>query len=56
MQFSVLCSKILFSIHSVYKSLHLLTPASHATPPLAPSSLAATSLFSEFVILFLFHR
>ena len=33
-------------IHSLLKSLHLLTPASHSISPLTPSLWAATSLFS----------
>ena len=50
----MLYGRTLFFIHPIYKSLHLLTPTSHCTPPPTPSPLATSSLFS--VNLFLFHR
>ena len=47
---------ILFSIvvYPIYTSLHLLIPDSQSDPLPAPSSLATTSLFSMFLMLF--HR
>ena len=50
------CPSWTLFIHSVNKSLHLLTPTSHSIPPSTSSSLATTSLFSMSVSLFLFHR
>ena len=41
---------------SLYNSLHLLVPTSLSIPPPNPSPLAATSMFSMDVSLFLFHR
>ena len=53
----VLCySRTLLFIHSIYKSLHLLTPNSHSIPSPTPSSWATTNLFSMCEVLFLFHR
>ena len=54
----VLCAiqQDLLFIHSVYSSLHLLTPASHSIPSLILSFLETRSLFSVSVNLFLFHR
>ena len=49
----VLCTILLF-IHSIHKSLRLLTPTSHSIPPPTPSPLVITSPFSMSVILFLF--
>ena len=46
----------LFIIHPIYNGLHLLTLNSQSVPPLFPSHLAATSLFSMTVNLFLFCR
>ena len=54
--FSVLYSRTLLFIHSMYNHLHLLTPTSDSTPSLTPSPLATTSLFSMSVSLFLFQR
>ena len=45
-QFSVLYSRTLLFIHSIYNSLPLLIPNSHSFPPLPTSPLATTSLFS----------
>ena len=53
--FSVLRSRTLLFIRSIYKSLHLLTPTSQSVSPPAPSPLATTRLLSMFVDLFLFH-
>ena len=55
----VLCtilSRTLLLIHFKYKILHLLTPTSYFICPPIPYHLATSSLFSMFVILFLFHR
>ena len=52
----MLHSRTLLFMHSIYKSLNLLTPTSHSVPPPTPSPLATTSLFSLSLILFLFHR
>ena len=50
----LLYSRTLF-VHSVYRRLHLLTPASHSTPPsLYPLSNHKSDLY--VVILFPFHR
>ena len=47
----------LLSIHSLYNSLHLLTPNSHSIPPPPPPpTLATTSLFSMSVSRFLLPR
>ena len=46
----------LFIIHPIHNGLHLLTLNSQSVPPLFPSLLAATSLFSMTVNLFLFCR
>ena len=54
--FPVLYSRTSLFIHSLYNSLHLLTPNSHSIPPPPPSPLAITSLFSMSVSLFLFYR
>ena len=35
--FSILKCRTLLFIHSIYKSLHLLTPTSHSVPPPTPS-------------------
>ena len=51
----VICNRTLLFIHSMYKSLHRLTPISHSIPPPTPSPLATTTLFSKSVILFWFH-
>ena len=42
---SVLYRKTLLFIHSIHKSLHLLTPTSHSIAPPNPSPLATTSIF-----------
>ena len=39
---SLHCSGNLFFVHSIYKSLHLLTPTSHSFPP--PWQPSASSL------------
>ena len=52
----VLYSRPLLFIHSIYKSLHLLTPTSHSILLPTPSFLATTNLFSISMILFLFHK
>ena len=49
-------SRTLLFIHSIYNSLHLLTPNSYSIPPPTHTPLATTSLFSMSVILFLFCR
>ena len=46
-QFPVLYSRTLLFIHSIYNSLHLLTPNSQSIP-FNPSPLATTSLFFFF--------
>ena len=51
--FSLLYSRTLLFIHSLYTHLHLLTPNSQSFPPVLPSSLATGSLFSMSVTLFL---
>ena len=53
---SLLYSKTLLFIHSIYKSLYLLTPTSHSIPPLTLSPLATTSLFSMSMTLFFLKR
>ena len=52
----VLYNRILSFIHSIYNSLHLLTPNSPSIPPPSPSPLATTVLFSKSVSLPLSHR
>ena len=44
--FPVLHSRTLLFIHSIYKSLHLLIPASQSFPPLLLPLFSTTSLFS----------
>ena len=51
LQFSALCSRTLLFIHSLYKSVHPLTPTSHSRPQPTPLLLATISLFSESMIL-----
>ena len=42
------CDRILLFIHSLYNNLLLLVPNSQSIPPLSPSPLATTNLFSVF--------
>ena len=56
---SVLYSRTLLFIRSIYTSLHLLIPNSQSVPPhdLSPTpALATVRLFSISVSLFVFHR
>ena len=55
-EFSVLYSRTLLFVYSLSNSLCLLIPNSQPIPPLCPSLLAITSLFSMSVNQFLFHR
>ena len=54
--FPGLCSRTSLLIHSKSDSLHLLTLHFQSIPPLPPSPLATTSLFSISVSLFQFCR
>ena len=53
--YTVLYNRTLLFIHSVYNSLHELTPSSQSIPP-SPHLLATRNLFSMSATLFLFHR